>query len=91
MEVRHDEQAQEFVIDLDGGRAYLSYRDEGDGVINLAHTEVPEENEGEGLGSKLAKAAMSHAESNGLKIRPGCAFVQSWLKKHPEYQKLVAK
>lgn len=88
--VSHEEDAHRFVLDLGKEEAVLNYRMDGEDVINLTYTEVPKGHEGEGIGSKLAKAAVEFARSNELRIRPTCGFVRSWLDKHPEHSDLVA-
>ncbi len=67
----------------DGEVAFLDFKLEGE-VLTLVHTEVPEALEGRGLGSLLAKAALSYAKEKDLTVVPVCSFVQSYLKRHPE-------
>jgi predicted GNAT family acetyltransferase len=71
------------------GVATLRYFLRGD-VLDLAHTAVPQEAEGQGIGSALAHAALEHARAHGFKVIPSCPFVHSYLKRHKEYADLVA-
>lgn len=87
--IRHDEAGHRFVLELDREEAVLNYRMDGEEVLNLTYTEVPKGHEGEGIGSRLAEAAVEFARSKELSIRPTCGFVRSWLKKHPEHSDLV--
>ena len=56
----------------------------GDGDVSLLHTVVPRALEGQGLGSKLAEAAVGWARAEELDVVPVCSFVQAWMKRHPE-------
>ena len=55
-----------------------------DGVATLPHTVTFPEFGGRGVGSALVKAAIDLAENDGLKVRPVCPFVASWLDKNPD-------
>jgi predicted GNAT family acetyltransferase len=50
---------------------------------------VPSVFQGRGIAGQLAKAALEHARYEKLLIRPFCPFVQTYLKRHTEYQDLV--
>ena len=66
-----------------------SYYEIADGVITFAHTEVPPELGGKGIGSKLIKGALDHARAEGLKVIAQCPFVKAYIEKHPEYADLL--
>lgn len=86
--VKNNEQQSQFEIETDGPESpFLSYSRQGN-VIDLMHTIVPMEMEGQGVGSALAKAALEYANENDLKIIPSCWFVREYLKRHPQYQHL---
>ncbi|HEX6016891.1 MAG TPA: N-acetyltransferase, partial [Burkholderiaceae bacterium] len=36
------------------------------------------------------RAALDHARTNGLRVRPACSYVRTYLRRHPEAQDLVA-
>ena len=75
-----------FADDELAGSAY--YRME-DGAIAFTHTEVDDAYEGQGLGSKLASAALDEVRSRGLAVRPYCRFIRGYIERHPEYIDLV--
>ena len=68
--------------------AYLTYERHHD-HINLIHTEVPPAREGRGIASALARAALSAARAQGLKVMPNCPFVAAYIRRHPEELDLV--
>ena len=59
--------------------------------IALVHTEVPDELQGQGIGSALVKTALNHAREKNLKVLPYCPFVAAYVERHPEYQDIVAE
>lgn len=59
------------------------------GLITFTHTEIDPAFEGQGLGSKLVRAALDDVRDAGdRKVLPLCPFVKGWMFKHPEYQDL---
>ena len=59
------------------------------GSIELVHTEIDEEFEGQGLGSRLISFALNDARERGLEVLPFCPFVNDYMRRHPEYVDLV--
>ena len=68
---------------------WSEYRPAGDSVI-VAHTEIDERREGEGLGSVLVRATLDHIRASGKTVIPTCAFTAEYIRRHPEYVDLVA-
>ncbi|MEO8562424.1 MAG: GNAT family N-acetyltransferase [bacterium] len=87
--VSHNSAAHQFEMRTEKGTALLRYGREGPN-LDLLHTEVPDELEGHGYGSALAKAALDYAKDEGLKIIPSCPFVSTFIQRHPEYASLIA-
>jgi predicted GNAT family acetyltransferase len=75
--------ASRFELRADGWLAELAYRVRGDRLA-LAHTEVPLELEGRGIGGRLVTAAVDRAAHEGLTLVPLCPFARGWLERHPE-------
>ncbi len=57
--------------------------------IYLTHTEVPAGLEGKGIGSRLILAVLKDIESKNLKLIPLCPFVAVYLKRHPEWKRIL--
>ena len=89
IDIVHNEGAQRFEAHVDGGFARCDYRRVGN-VLQLHHTEVPVALEGQGIAGQLVKAALEYARAEGLRVAPYCSYVRSYLKRHPEYQTLLA-
>ncbi|HEY4344494.1 MAG TPA: GNAT family N-acetyltransferase [Parvibaculum sp.] len=88
-EVTHNPATHRFEITIDGVTAYSEYTRKP-GVVTIIHTIVPEALGGKGVGSKLAKFALDTIRAEGSKVIPQCPFTAAYIKKHPEYQDLVA-
>jgi uncharacterized protein len=88
--VSHNAAEHRFEASTDYGVATLRYFRRGD-ALDLVHTAVPQEAEGQGVGSALAHAALEHARTSGLKVIASCPFVHGYLQKHKEYADLVAR
>jgi hypothetical protein len=59
-----------------------------EGGIAITHTEVDEEHEGQGFGTRLARAALDDARERGLEVDPLCPFVAHFMRLNPEYESL---
>ena len=74
-------------IEQDGKTAYLEYSLTGN-ILELIHTEVPQELRHLGLASALAENALQWARERGLKVDIVCPTVRRYMEKHPEYSDL---
>jgi predicted GNAT family acetyltransferase len=88
-EVHHDPEAGRFSIVTDGVEAVADYSLTGDRVI-FTHTYVPPALRGKGLAAELIEAGMKFARSEGHKVVPQCSYVDTYLRRHPEYADLRA-
>ena len=79
-----------YELRLDGHLIGLADYRRRNGRIALTHTEVDPSCEGRGLGGRLAAAALDDAAREGLEVAPLCPFIAYYIRKHPEYAKLVA-
>lgn len=77
-----------YELTVDGETAFAAYRDEGD-VRVITHTEVPPALGGQGIGSRLVRAALGDIRAKGLKLRPQCPFVAAFLEKNPDFSDIL--
>lgn len=70
--------------------AYAEYNVLAHGLL-FTHTVVLPEYEGAGHGSRLARYALDEVRRRGLQAVPVCKFIAGYIRKHPEYQDLVAE
>lgn len=83
VEVTDNDSLHRFEIAVDGKVAgFAEYRTEP-GAVVFTHTEIDPAFEGQGLGSRLAAAALQDVRERGLEIVPVCPFIAAYLKRHP--------
>jgi len=87
--VRHNTSAHRYEIEVDGRLAVAEYEWQ-DGRQIFTHTLVPPELRGQGLAEALVRTALDDARAAGQKVTPACSYVAAYIKRHPEYQALVA-
>jgi predicted GNAT family acetyltransferase len=76
-----------FEIEQGGQIAYLEYSLAGN-ILELIHTEVPEELRHTGLADALAESALQWARERNLKVDIVCPTVRRYVDRHPEYSDL---
>jgi predicted GNAT family acetyltransferase len=88
-EVRDNPDESRFEIYADGRLAgFAAYRRHG-AVADFTHTQVDDEFEGRGLGSRLIRGALDASRADGQQVRPYCPFVKDFIAKHADYVDLV--
>lgn len=91
IEVSRNEEESRF--EAHGGgqlMGYISY-EEGDGVIDLPHTLVYPEFEGQGIGSALVRQSLDMIrDMDNMKVIPSCPFIDIWIRRHKDYHDLLA-
>lgn len=87
-----DPEREVFVARLDDGTsAGGAYYQRRDGVVTFTHTEVDPAYEGRGVGSQLARGALDQVRAAGERIVPLCPFIKAYVRRHPEYEDLLAR
>ena len=89
IELVNNEAIHNFEFVVDGQRSFIDYQLRGD-KIYLVHTEVPAELEGRGIAAAMVEKAFKYIENNSLKMVPLCAYIQQYLKLHPEWDRILA-
>lgn len=84
MSVRHNEAAHRFELEAPHGLAIAVYRPQGNARV-FTHTEVPPQDEGQGIAARLVRAALDDTKARGLRIVPACSYVVAFVRRHPEY------
>jgi len=75
---------------VDGDRVvgWVDYLPAGASVI-IAHTEIEDGHEGEGLGSVLVREMLDQLRAADRTVIPTCPFTASFIHRHPEYAGVV--
>jgi predicted GNAT family acetyltransferase len=86
--VVHNAAEHRFEINTNGQLSVLEYVFKKHRIF-FTHTEVPASLRGQGLGTKLAHAALEYTRRNGLVAMAVCPFVKKYVESHPEYESSV--
>ncbi|QJD80079.1 GNAT family N-acetyltransferase [Spirosoma rhododendri] len=87
----NNESARRFEVTVDGKPAFINYQKQGDKTLILTHTEVDPTLEGKGVGSKLVADTLAYIDSRGMNIVSACPFVSVYIKRHPDWQRLLVE
>jgi hypothetical protein len=86
--VSHRPELNRFEASPKGKLALCSYRLAGKQLV-LHHTEVPWQLQGQGVAAELVRSALAWARTEGLRVRPTCSYVASYMRRHPETHDLL--
>jgi hypothetical protein len=89
LNIVHKPEIGRFEAIVDGQRCEADYQLDGQ-VVRMTHTGVPPQLEGRGIAAALVKAALTWARAQGYKVEPLCSYVSLYIRRHPEWQDLVA-
>jgi predicted GNAT family acetyltransferase len=79
-----------YEVSLGTGLAgFAAYRMSDESIV-FTHTEIDPAFEGQGLAGALARAALDDVRARGLHAVPICPYFTTYIRRHPEYQDLVA-
>jgi len=84
-----NEDKKRFEIEIDGHYAFIDYKEPGN-VIALVHTETEPELKGKGAASAVVEKTLQYLDDNDMKLLPFCPFVFAYIKKHPEWKRIVS-
>ncbi len=85
-----NENAKQYEFHIDGLVPRVEYIKTQDKIF-LTHTEVTSELEGKGIAKTLIKKVLEDIEQKDLTLVPLCPFVANYIKRNPEWKKLVFK
>lgn len=84
----YNENDSRFEFTVDNSLSLIDFKKKG-GTMHLVHTEVPEELEGKGVAAAMVEKTLKYMEEHQWKLIPSCSYVQAYLKRHPEWNRLV--
>ena len=85
-----DEAKKRFYIEVAGHLAFIDYDyAEGDHQIALVHTEAEPELLGTGAAAAVVEKTLQYIKENGKKLFPFCPYIFAYIKKHPEWKRIV--
>lgn len=83
-----NKELKRFELSFNGYVAFMEYNEE-EGTLALPHTNAPAELRGTGAAGALVEKAFAEIEKRGIKIRPYCSYLQTSIKRNPDWKKLV--
>lgn len=89
LKITRNDEAKEYQAEFERRKIYIEFI-AAKGRIYLVHTEVPKGLEGKGLGSAIVKGTLELIEANGDALFPLCPFVASYIRRHPEWKRILA-
>lgn len=89
-EIRNNTEESQFETTVDGQMALAAYDLEDPNRIVFTHTVVPDELSGRGIAGELVKHALDYARKEKLTVVPQCSYVAAYIKRHAEYEDLLA-
>jgi hypothetical protein len=89
-DVKLNEEDGQFEVALNGEKATIGFIliPEEERIV-FTHTEVPDEYSGKGIASLMAGHALDYARKENLRVSSMCSFIDSYIQKNPEHQKLL--
>ncbi|MBC9908533.1 GNAT family N-acetyltransferase [Achromobacter xylosoxidans] len=87
--VTHDSSLSRYTATVDGVLCVLDYQLQ-DHTMAITHTGVPSQVGGRGIAAALTQYALDDARARGWKVRPLCSYADAYIRRHPEYNDLLA-
>ncbi|MEM1260679.1 MAG: N-acetyltransferase [Bacteroidota bacterium] len=86
--VKNDEKKR-FGINVDGYFAFINFGEFGNHIA-LVHTETEPELAGKGAAAAVVEKTLQYIEDNGKLLMPYCPYVFAYIKRHPEWKRIVS-
>lgn len=80
-----------FEMSVDHHLGFINYDESGDKVVSLMHTEVAPVLSGTGAAAALVEKTLVYLEGEGILVQPFCPYIFAFIKKHPEWKRIVPK
>ena len=88
--VTHNQARKRFEATVDGHVCVADYQLRGN-VMWMTYTGVPPAVGGRGIAAELVRVALEWAAANGHTVEPSCSYVEVYMRRHPQTQKLLAR
>ena len=90
VDVTHNESRHRFEATVDGQLCVCDYQLRGN-VMWMTHTGVPSAVGGRGIAAELVRVALEWAAQQAFTVEPSCSYVDVYMRRHPETQRLRAR
>ena len=82
--------AGRYVFRANGAEAEMTFSKEGEDLIIIDHTGVPDAFRGQGVGLALVLRGVLDARATGKKILPHCSFAEAQFRRHPDWSDVLS-
>jgi len=89
MRVIDNKEESRFETEVDGHSAIIEYSVMPN-ILSLNHTVVDKALQGKGVAKEMVEKVLLQIEQRGLRVIPRCPFIKKYIKKHPEWETIVA-
>lgn len=87
--VKRDDEQQRYVLEIDRTPlGFAQYHESGERRV-FTHTEIDDSLAGQGMGSRLIRAALDDTRQQGRRIVAECEFVAAYVQKHDDWKDLI--
>ncbi len=86
----YNDDKKRFELEADGHIAFIDSILTKDNVMFLTHTEVPKALGGRGIGKEIVTNALQYISDHGYTLAPLCPFVAAYLKRNPDWKRILA-
>ena len=87
--VSDNRERRRFELDVGGQVAFASYARQ-EATLIIPQVEAPTPLRGTGAAGRLMQGFMEIARAEKLKVVPYCSYAAAWIRRHKEYQDLLA-
>lgn len=91
VDVVHEPERGRFIARAGERESQLVYRRLGAEVVDFRSTFVHPSVRGQGVGEALVRQALEWARAEGLRVIPSCWFVDTVVRRHPEFEPLLER
>ncbi|MCF8713514.1 N-acetyltransferase [Joostella atrarenae] len=88
MDIEHDKQNNEFILDINGAQAKVEYQLKN-GKMYLNHSEVPVQLRGRGIGKELVEKTFEKLTEEGYKAVAVCTYVRAVASRSDKWKNII--
>lgn len=90
LDIKWDELENRVYVLVEGQECVLNFRNLSPEVVEFYRTFVPENLRNRGIAAELIKFGLEKAREQNKKVLPTCGYVNTYMKRHPEWNILIA-
>jgi predicted GNAT family acetyltransferase len=88
-QVEHNAAQHRYELTEEGLTATADYRRNGQ-TLMITYVQSPPPLRGKGTAGRLMAGMLDEVRDEGLKVTPICGYAAAWIRRHPDYQDLLA-